>query len=107
MTVYVDEAVWPWKGKKWAHLMADSLDELHDFAKKLGLQRNWYQYNARHAHYDVTESKRELALKLGAKDLAPFEERDLYKKVIDNAKRIQKERRATSPRLTKPVKVVP
>ena len=29
--VYVDTAVWHWQGLKWAHLLADDIDELHRF----------------------------------------------------------------------------
>src|SRR3546814_9681417 len=39
MTVYVDDAVTLWRGHRWAHLMADTLDELHDFAARLGIPR--------------------------------------------------------------------
>lgn len=66
MSVYVDEAVWEWRGKKWCHLLADSLDELHAFAAKLGMQRAWFQSEGRYPHYDLTENKRTVALDLGA-----------------------------------------
>ena len=39
MTVYVDDAVTLWRGWRWAHLMADTLDELHAMAERLGVQR--------------------------------------------------------------------
>jgi hypothetical protein len=63
--VYVDQAIWPWKGKKWCHLFSDSVEELHSFAEKMGLQREWFQ-DKRVPHYDLTESKRAIALKHGA-----------------------------------------
>ena len=28
MAVYIDDAVTLWRGQRWAHLMADTLDEL-------------------------------------------------------------------------------
>ena len=38
MTILVDSAVWPWRGRLWAHLISDaSLDELHAFAARLAL----------------------------------------------------------------------
>lgn len=57
------------------HLVADSLRELHAFAKKLGLKREWFQFripeNERSAcfkpHYDLFGSKKEKAIALGAK----------------------------------------
>jgi hypothetical protein len=35
------------------HLMANDLDELHSFAKSIGLQRRWFQNRLRHPHYDL------------------------------------------------------
>ena len=63
--VYVDEALWPWRGKLWCHLFADSEEELHKFAMNLGLKREWFQ-DKRCPHYDLTENKRQQALKIGA-----------------------------------------
>ncbi len=48
------------------HMYADSLEELHDFAKKLGLKRSWFQETKLLNHYDLVLSKRKLAVKLGA-----------------------------------------
>ena len=73
MAVYIDQAINPWKGKKWCHLVADDIQELHDFAAKLGLKREWFQNHRIHPHYDITESKRELAIRLGAKELTTRE----------------------------------
>ena len=30
--IYVDTAIHQWKGKLWCHLVADDIEELHDFA---------------------------------------------------------------------------
>lgn len=49
------------------HMVADSLEELHDFAKELGLKREWFQDHPRHPHYDLTTQRmRNKALRLGA-----------------------------------------
>lgn len=66
MAIYVDNERIPWRGTLWCHLVADSLDELHRFASKLGLKRAWFQDKASYPHYDVTMSVRERALGLGA-----------------------------------------
>jgi hypothetical protein len=47
-------------------MMADTLEELHEMADKIGLKRSWFQGKASTPHYDLIESKRELALKNGA-----------------------------------------
>lgn len=66
MTVYVDNVRIVWRGRQWCHLVADSLDELHRFAKSLGLKRAWFQAHASLPHYDVTIEIRSVALSLGA-----------------------------------------
>lgn len=53
---------------KWCHLFADDLQELHDFALKLGLRLEWFQ-NKKFPHYDITLSKRNLAISLGAQEI--------------------------------------
>ena len=53
MTVYVDDAVTWWRGQRWAHLMADTLDELHAMAARLGMPRRAFQDKTSGAHYDV------------------------------------------------------
>lgn len=74
MTVRVDEL------KKWpteiacfkagsCHLTADAVPELHAFALRLGLKRAWFQ-DGRVPHYDLTESKRRRAVKLGAAEVS-------------------------------------
>lgn len=67
MAVYVDAEGISWRGRSWSHLVADSLDELHAFAARLGLQRSWFQSKTRYPHYDVTESVRTRALAMGAR----------------------------------------
>lgn len=68
MSVYVDDAFLPYRGMLMSHLTADTDEELHAFAERLGLRREWFQRGRqpwRH-HYDVSKSKREEAIRLGA-----------------------------------------
>lgn len=50
------------------HLFSDDPDltPLHTMADRLGLQRQWFQANARHPHYDLTRGRRNAAILLGA-----------------------------------------
>lgn len=68
MAVYVDSEGIRWRGKQWCHLVADSIEELHEFAAGLGLKRDWFQTNGRYPHYDVTMAIRDRALRMGAVD---------------------------------------
>jgi hypothetical protein len=55
----------------WSHLTADTTEELLAFAAKLGLRPSWIQ-NPGHIwkeHFDVTDTKRALAIELGAKPI--------------------------------------
>ena len=63
VTILVDECIWPWRGRRWCHLVSDeSLDELHDFASRLGMPRRIFQGD----HYDLHEDLRAMALDGGA-----------------------------------------
>jgi hypothetical protein len=63
VTLLVDECRWPWRGRRWCHLVSDaSLDELHRFARRLALPRRAFQGD----HYDLHEQLRAAALDLGA-----------------------------------------
>lgn len=54
-------------GNQWCHLFTDgSLDDLHLFARRLGMKREWFQNHTRLPHYDLVPSKRAKALALGA-----------------------------------------
>jgi hypothetical protein len=76
MTVYVDNAKIPWtpprarfSGRIWrmSHMFSADVQELHDFAESLGLQRRWYQGpSSGWPHYDVTEKIRQAAIRAGA-----------------------------------------
>lgn len=54
---------------KWSHLFADNIEELHEFASKLGLRREWFQDKESFPHYDIVGSKRRLAIELGAQEI--------------------------------------
>jgi hypothetical protein len=71
-SVYVDDAFVEGDWGKWTgggHLQADTSESLHDFAARLGLRREWFQSRPgrpERDHYDVTRSKRDEAILLGA-----------------------------------------
>ena len=83
MTVYIDNARIPATvGRirgRWSHLTADTQDELHAFAARLGLKRSWFQIGCKsgldtaetcvHWHYDVVDRVRARALELGAQPI--------------------------------------
>lgn len=78
MAVYVDQivdhrghisaALARRAGTRWCHMTADTIEELHEMADRVGLRRSWYQpaILLHHCHYDLVPSKRAVAVALGA-----------------------------------------
>lgn len=72
MPVYVDDMEADFKpehrpGRTYVmcHMIADTEAELHAMADKIGVARRWYQGD----HYDITKSKRVLAVAAGAREI--------------------------------------
>ncbi len=68
MTVYVDHPQHLLGRMKMCHMLADSLDELHAMADKIGLKRELFQPRST-PHYDVCKAKRTLAIQHGAVEI--------------------------------------
>lgn len=70
MAVYVDELrecgpVPTFPYKYGCHMLADTRQELHAMADRLGLARSWQHDN----HFDITAPKRAMAKRFGALDM--------------------------------------
>ncbi|WAC62190.1 DUF4031 domain-containing protein [Pseudoxanthomonas sp. SL93] len=86
MSVYVDDAVTLWRGRRWAHMMADTLEELHAMAARLGMPRRAFQDKSSGAHYDLTVELREEALRLGAVAISRHRDREQVRAIIRRAR---------------------
>jgi hypothetical protein len=69
MTVYVDDMRARFGRMVMCHMMADTLDELHAMADRIGVARKWLQDVPSGVHYDIALSKRALAVKAGAVEI--------------------------------------
>lgn len=71
MAVYVDSPVdHGWYLGPSAHLLADTPAELHSFARRIGLKREWVQTSRKGVlHYDLTAARRAKAVAAGAIEL--------------------------------------
>ena len=94
MAILIDQAVWPWRGRRWAHLVSDrSYDELHEFADRLGMPRRAFQGD----HYDIPDFLHSRAVHLGAEFV---DARILARRLRNAGLRIDK--RYTGPRAVPP-----
>lgn len=72
MSVYIDNEMscLPKGRYRWntvTHLFADTLDELHAFAAKIGMRREWFQHKPGGLpHYDLNDTRRQMAFSHGA-----------------------------------------
>lgn len=67
--VYVSSAFLPYRRMKMCHMLADTLDELHAMADRIGVARRHFQTDSSAPHYDICKSKRALAVKHGAVEI--------------------------------------
>ncbi len=92
MSVLIDTPVWPWRGRKWSHLVSDvSYAELHAFVEvELGIPRRAFQGD----HYDVPEDLYDVAVAAGAQ---PVECRELLSRLLRAGLRVRKARPTPPP----------
>ena len=71
MTIYIDPTFNASAAgyRTWSHLATDGdIEELHEFAKSIGMKREWFQNDITHPHYDIASPRiRRLAIDKGAK----------------------------------------
>ncbi|HBE02406.1 MAG TPA: hypothetical protein DC049_08005 [Spirochaetia bacterium] len=69
-----------WPYATYCHLLADTIEELHEFAVgKLGMKRAWFQNTSKLPHYDLTIGNRFKALKLGAVEIDSHKVREMMR----------------------------
>ncbi|MRG58476.1 DUF4031 domain-containing protein [Agromyces sp. CFH 90414] len=91
MTVLIDPPLWPNHGTVWGHLVSDaSLDELHAFARRVGLPSRSFDLD----HYDVPVERYEELVAAGA---TPVGARELVRRLARSGLRVTpKQRRERS-----------
>ncbi len=92
MTVYVDPLIETIPSMRWpyhqsCHMVADSLNELHRMAGRLGLRRRWFQGQSVLPHYDLTANKRALAIRLGAKEITYQQMKEILQRADETVSR--------------------
>ena len=87
VALLIDNPVWPWRGRRWSHLVSDiSYEELHAFVQtELGIPRRAFQGD----HYDIPEELYDVAVAAGAE---PVGARDLLSRLLAAGLRVRKRR---------------
>ena len=85
MALLIDTPVWPWRGRRWSHLVSDTgYDELHAFVQQhLEIPRRAFQGD----HYDVPEELYARAVAAGAE---PVGCRELLQRLLAAGLRVRK-----------------
>lgn len=82
--ILIDPPVWPGWNRVWSHLVSDeSFDELHAFARKVGIPARGFDRD----HYDVPSDKYDEIIAAGA---TPVASRVLVRRLIDSGLRHRK-----------------
>lgn len=93
MAVFVDTMRAPFQRMIMCHMFADTDEELHAMAAKIGVARKWHQrpasqggqgMNASWSHYDICLSKKKKAMQFGAQEI---EYKDLPKWLEERGRR--------------------
>jgi hypothetical protein len=89
VALLIDSPVWPWRGRKWSHLVSDeSYEELHAFVQtELGIPRRAFQGD----HYDIPEELYDVAVAAGAQAVGG---RELLSRLLAAGLRLRKPRGA-------------
>lgn len=77
LAVYVDDMRVPYGGMIMCHMLADTDDELHAMARRIGVTQQWHHGD----HYDICLAKRSLAVQKGAIEITKREAVEVRRRV--------------------------
>jgi hypothetical protein len=96
MAIYVDQLeAWGWqmRGRKIrsCHLFTSSedIEELHAFAEQIGMRRAWFQEHRIAPHYDLTPTRREAAVQLGAIEVGRRQASEIWRARRESVARLR------------------
>lgn len=94
MAVYVDFMRAAFGRMIMCHMVADTDEELHAMADRIGVDRKWHQKaGTPHSHYDIALSKRRLAIYFGAIEINRSQLGQMLKQKREALNRAKKEKK--------------
>lgn len=79
--VYIGARKYPYRRMIMSHMAADTLEELHEMADRIGVNRKHFQDKPGKPHYDICQKMKQKAIEFGAKEVNDRELIRLYQKV--------------------------
>jgi hypothetical protein len=86
MPVYVGKREYAFARLKLSHMVADTLEELHAMADKVGVSRKYFQAKPERPHYDICKSSKLMAIKLGAQEVDDRVIIEMFNNQLNNIK---------------------
>lgn len=78
--VYVGKKEYKYGRMIMSHMVADSLDELHEMARSIGIDIRHFQNKKDRPHYDICKTKKQIAIHKGAIEVS---DREIIKILTD------------------------
>ena len=78
--VYVGKREYQYGRMIMSHMAADTLDELHQMAHNIGINKKHFQDKTNKPHYDICKRSKSKAIKLGAIEINDRKLIELYRK---------------------------
>lgn len=79
--VYIGTRKYKYGRMLMSHMAADTLEELHEMADHIGVNRKYFQNKPGKPHYDICQQMKVKAIEFGAKEVNDRELIRLYQKV--------------------------
>lgn len=79
--VYVGKNIYQYDRMKMSHMVAESIEELHEMAANIGVAKRHFQNKPGKPHYDICQKMKKKAIELGASEVSDKEIILLFRRI--------------------------
>lgn len=80
--VYIGKNEYRYGRMKMSHMAAETLEELHEMAQKIGVSKRHFQNKFGKPHYDICQKMKKKAIELGAMEVSDKELIKLFQRIV-------------------------